>query len=635
MHRRIRLAAVLLCASAMACDGGADSPADSAGEDTGSIEDGHDGGDALPSADTDASTPVTRTCTVDEVEHPDGTTNPANPCQACIVDTSTSAWSRVLDGTACGEGRICALGSCAPRCFIDGSIHVENATHPTESCLSCRPDLSTTTWTPATNGSLCGSALICNDGVCGTGCHVEGTAYDPGAPNPANPCETCAPSVSTDAWTREPDGTACPGSMICASGACASACFIDDASHADGAVNSANRCQTCVAATNNFSWTDRALGAACDTAKVCNASNACVAGCFVDGSVRAPGTLHQNNFCRSCQPDVDTTAWTARPVGTSCVTGYICNASSQCVQGCAIGGTFYAANATHPTNACLQCQPSNSTTAWSNRDEGTSCGAGRYCGLGTCSRGALFSHTGGAQDWTVPAGIRNIRVSAIGGAGGAIGIESVGGLGGLVHATLAVNPGESLRVNVGGGGSMTGNFCNSAGGWNGGGVGGTYGSGRDGCGGGGGSDVRRGGTDVGRRVLVAGGGGGGGGRGGTGGGGGGSTGANGMGGLFQGGGGGRQVPGQTVGSVQNCASPCVYYGGPSQGAAGYGGNGGDTSLGGGGGGGGGYYGGSGGQDSGMGGGGGSGWAIDSATNVISTRRAGVGRGQHGVVVIFY
>lgn len=638
MHRRIGLAAiVVLWANASAC-GNSTADADGDGGDTDRIEVGDGGGGALPSENTDASedaTLGTPTCTIDGVDHLDGATNPANPCQACVVGTSTSAWSPILDGTACGEGQICALGSCAPQCIIEGSIHAASATHPTESCLSCQPGRSSTTWSPVVNGSLCGNALVCNDGVCGTGCYIEGVAHDPGASNPANPCEACAPSVSTDAWAQKPDGTACASSKICRSGTCASACFIEEASHTDGAINTANRCQTCDAAVSNFSWTNRALGTTCDTDKVCNASNACVVGCFIEGSVHAPGALNPTNRCGSCQPDVSTTAWTPRPLGTSCGTGGICSPSNLCAQGCFIAGTYYAANAANPTNACLQCQPSNSTTAWSNRDEGTSCGAGRYCGLGTCSRGALFSYTGGAQNWTVPAGIQSITVSAVGGAGGAIGIESLGGPGGFVRATLAVNSGETLRVNVGGGGSMTGNFCGSAGGWNGGGRGGDYSSGGDGCGGGGGSDVRRGGTDIGKRVLVAGGGGGGGGTGGTGGGGGGSTGANGMGGPFQGGGGGRQVPGQTVGNVQNCNSPCVYYGGPSQGGPGYGGNGADTSRGGGGGGGGGYYGGSGGQDSGMGGGGGSGWAIDAATNVTSTRRSGTGRGQHGFVVIFY
>jgi len=127
--------------------------------------------------------------------------------------------------------------------------------------------------------------------------------------------------------------------------------------------------------------------------------------------------------------------------------------------------------------------------------------------LTTCT----FTFTGGAQTWTVPAGIHSATFTLYGAEGGtAVGgiINSVpvpgavGGLGADVTGTLAVTPGTVLQVNVGqAGGSGTGAT------FGGGGSGGITGGA-----GGGASDVRSpaGGYYLADRLLVAGGGGGGG-----------------------------------------------------------------------------------------------------------------------------
>ena len=42
----------------------------------------------------------------------------------------------------------------------------------------------------------------------------------------------------------------------------------------------------------------------------------------------------------------------------------------QCVSGCEVGGTFSGPNALNPTNACQSCQPSSTTTAWTDLADG-------------------------------------------------------------------------------------------------------------------------------------------------------------------------------------------------------------------------------------------------------------------------
>jgi gliding motility-associated-like protein len=225
-----------------------------------------------------------------------------------------------------------------------------------------------------------------------------------------------------------------------------------------------------------------------------------------------------------------------------------------------------------------------------------------------------FSYTGGAQTWTVPAGVTSISVDMSGAKGGnQSAYGGAGGSGGRLQSTYPVTPGQVLNLFVGGASTST------IGGYNGGGSGPTA-STTYGGGGGGASDIRIGGTALANRILVAGGGGGAG----TdcfsntnpGGAGGGLVGAHGWDCNTQGttyvGKGGTQSAGGATGTL----SP------GTAGSLGTGGNGSATY---GGGGGGGYFGGGGGAYG--GGGGGSSFSDLNASSVTHTQGYMAGNGQ--------
>lgn len=124
----------------------------------------------------------------------------------------------------------------------------------------------------------------------------------------------------------------------------------------------------------------------------------------------------------------------------------------------------------------------------------------------TCS----YAPTGVEQQFTVPAGVTDLHIAAVGSAGQYstyLGTTTSGGVGALATADLPVTAGQNLYVEVGGAGS------GAAGGFNGGG-----GGAANGQGGGGASDVRAcsiaatscpgGGVTLDSRLLVAAGGGG-------------------------------------------------------------------------------------------------------------------------------
>ncbi len=120
-----------------------------------------------------------------------------------------------------------------------------------------------------------------------------------------------------------------------------------------------------------------------------------------------------------------------------------------------------------------------------------------------------FSYTGAQQAFVVPPNVNTVHIDAQG-ASGWSGATNRGGRGGSAVGDLAVTPGETLYIYVGGQGTAANVDQVPAGaGFNGGGLGMTNSAGPNFVGGGGGaSDVRQSGFALGNRVLVAAGGGG-------------------------------------------------------------------------------------------------------------------------------
>ncbi|MGQ0824615.1 MAG: glycine-rich protein [Actinomycetota bacterium] len=110
-----------------------------------------------------------------------------------------------------------------------------------------------------------------------------------------------------------------------------------------------------------------------------------------------------------------------------------------------------------------------------------------------------FTATSASQYWIVPADVTAITVEGWGAQGGGL----HGGLGGYAKATLSVEPGQTMQINVGAAGLGDG-----TGGFNGGGAGGINAKDPPGAGGGGASDIRFGGITPEARQFVVGGGGG-------------------------------------------------------------------------------------------------------------------------------
>lgn len=192
----------------------------------------------------------TASCLIGNVSYPEGTLNPANPCESCQSAKNAAGWSPLGDGTSCGSSSCDKYGSCgsfSSSCDTSGiksrtctdhvckagtctaPTHTETAgcTRTTDgnSCTddgsSCTSDLCSggaCTHPKLAGGTSCGSAKICDGNAgCVTGCWISGTLYSSGATKPGNTCQSCQPASSTSAWTNVTSGTS---ETICASTTC-------------------------------------------------------------------------------------------------------------------------------------------------------------------------------------------------------------------------------------------------------------------------------------------------------------------------------------------------------------------------------------------------------------------------------
>lgn len=86
-------------------------------------------------------------CQIDGKQFTAGTVNAANSCEQCTPTASATAWTQRADGTPCSPGQVCSAGVCLPKCFIDGVLYAAGAPNPANFCETCVPETSTTQWT--------------------------------------------------------------------------------------------------------------------------------------------------------------------------------------------------------------------------------------------------------------------------------------------------------------------------------------------------------------------------------------------------------------------------------------------------------------------------------------------------------
>lgn len=358
-------------------------------------------------------------CNIDGICYPEGTKNPANPCEACVPETSATAWS-VTAGAACSDGDACtvddacsAAGVCEGAakdcsCGAPGTTHCDSFD---AGCATgtCDPANGNCVATTATNGTACtADALACTTDQCvngsctatiaATSCLIAGACYADGATN--GPCEVCEPASDDRNWSVaigaacNTDNLSCTSQSCNASGQCdasinAGTCLVDGVCYAAGDPSPLVECEVCDPATSQttFSASD---GGSCDDGRACTTGDVCLSGscgfmslasdtCLISGACYQSGDANPNGslFCLSCDPATESRDWSV-DAGT-----------------CFIGGDCIADGAADPGNPCQACDADTSQTSYTSAANGTNCGSGCDCQAGVCLKKSDGSACGG------------------------------------------------------------------------------------------------------------------------------------------------------------------------------------------------------------------------------------------------
>ncbi len=285
------------------------------------------------------------------------------------------------DGQCCA-GAVCEYGLCMPGCRIDGGFTSAWMSPPDTICAQCRPELSTTSWSPANEGMSCWSGdpnagvTTCQSGLCRstgpidcrplTACHTASINAQTGqcvqafsaAGTPCGGPATCAGEFFTPADTCDGNGFCIGGGSQtrscapykCGQGACTTAC-VSDADCAGGAHCDDGQCIS-----------DLDLGQLCDEDSDCQ-SGMCVEG--VCCNQRCEG------LCETCSAE---TSGRCSPVicddGLSCTSGACDEATGACSHTrnpgtCLIDNVCYSSGAINPANACEVCDAAADPDGWS------------------------------------------------------------------------------------------------------------------------------------------------------------------------------------------------------------------------------------------------------------------------------
>ncbi len=262
----------------------------------------------------------------------------------------------------------------------------QTCTASEQTCEGLCTDLSSSAQHCGSCDYACENGERCVGGECVSRCALPGGFVDAGV---IDGCLVCEPIRSSNALSPREDGSSCATGR-CHSGQCEASCFIDGQFISDGSLNGANPCERCDLGVSAIAWAVNTDGTSCGGAQICQ-SGVCSSGCFIGGVLSAPGTVNALNACEACEPASSTTGWTTRNDGASCGNAQVCQ-NGACGSGCFIDGVSYATGAINPANVCQSCAPGTSTSTWSAGADGVACGAGQVCSTGSCTAGCFIAN---------------------------------------------------------------------------------------------------------------------------------------------------------------------------------------------------------------------------------------------------
>ncbi|RDV38089.1 hypothetical protein DV096_09755 [Bradymonadaceae bacterium TMQ3] len=303
--------------------------------------------------------------------------------------------ARSYDGLITNGGQI-FLYPGRVNCFIGGTYYTAGDFNPNNTCEVCAPGQSTTDWSPAPDGMVCGddsdscTIATCQAGQC-TGSQVDCNDGNPCTQDSCDPTNGCVNETSPmDGTTCEDDGLSCTGD-VCEDGACTHpvtrGCLIQESCYPAGTTNPSAECFVCDPAQSTTDWSPKAAGTACDNDlfctinDTCNAVGQCQAGeARVCETSQCYGGVVCSNAARACVP-------TQPQTGTSCDDNNLCTTGDICQAGSCVPGAVVDCSAEGSACATGVCNPQTGACETAPLADGSSCDTGSVCTSGVCESG--------------------------------------------------------------------------------------------------------------------------------------------------------------------------------------------------------------------------------------------------------
>ena len=291
-------------------------------------------------------------------------------------------------GLACDDGSVCTLAdACTGTTCVGGNFQDCSDSNPCtiDSCdgvKGCVYVPASDTTTCADDSDPCTADLCDGSGTCahlpGQGlCKINGQCVSAGSLNPVDPCQVCAPTISTSAYTSKnglpcDDGDLCTVDDKCTSDVCAGAPM--DCS------SKAGQCTKAVCDQGICVVTPKA--ALCDDGEPCTQNDVCVGG-VCKGTLKDCSNLDSTCFIGACHLG----NCSQTPKLGSCDDGDPCTLGDTCAGG-GCKGTPIDCSAENSVCGSATCEGGvckiKPNPGGTNCDDGNDCTTGDVCESGIC-----------------------------------------------------------------------------------------------------------------------------------------------------------------------------------------------------------------------------------------------------------
>jgi hypothetical protein len=316
-------------------------------------------------------------------------------CNEGVCDPSTGACvaEPISDGTACDDELFCTVNTSCQAGVCVGQAR--NCSGVADQCNDSACAEGVGCYPVPLTGNACSDGLYCtvND-ICQQGACVGGPARDCSAEGGSCRTGTCDETSRSCTGDPVPDGTLCDDGLYCTTEtACLAGECADVRQNRDCAAAGDGVCTTglCSETNSRCEASNLPNGTVCSDGRFCTTNTTCNNGACLGEPVNCDNLTDVCNAGRCSEAQGGCYA-DPRPNGTICNDGLACTVNTTCTSGQCLGQPrscgYLDAECTRGN-----CDESAGGCVSINRPNGTDCGDGVFCTVGsTCTGGAC---TGG------------------------------------------------------------------------------------------------------------------------------------------------------------------------------------------------------------------------------------------------